>query len=99
MYLPFRPRDEYELLSVLKNLAVEIHRCVDAMVGNVSEKCARIEGGLSARQMKSIRKAAALWPRLNDDLLGILERGVIDLFGCCQVIKIKEYDMFAILGM
>ena len=88
--LPFRPRDEYELLSVLKNLAAEIGRCVDAMVGNVSEKCARIEGGLlSSRQMNSLRKAAALWPRLNDDLLGILERGVIDLFDRYQVGRLR----------
>ena len=71
----------------MKKLAVEIHRCVEAMVGNVSDKCGRIEGGLSSRQMNSLRKAAALWPRLIDDLLGILERGVIDLFDRYQVIE------------
>ena len=83
--LSLRPRDEYELLSVLKNLAVMIRRCVAAMVENVREKCFRIEGGLSSRQMNSLRKAAVLWASLNDDLLVILEHGVIDLFNCYQV--------------
>ena len=55
------------------------------MVENVREKCFRIEGGLSSRQMNSLRKAAVLWASLNDDLLVILEHGVIDLFNCYQV--------------
>ena len=78
-----RPRDEYALLSVLNNITREIRRCVDAMVANVRERCAR-PGELSARQANSLRRAALLWPKLNGDLLDILERGVIELFARCQ---------------
>ena len=70
---------------MLKNLAVMIRRCVAAMVENVREKCFRIEGGLSSRQMNSLRKAAVLWASLHDDLLVILEHGVVDLFTHYQV--------------
>ena len=55
------------------------------MVENVREKCFRIEGGLSSRQLSTLRKAALLWTSLNDDLLVILEHGVIDLFTRYQV--------------
>ena len=55
------------------------------MVENVREKCFRIEGGLSSRQMNSLRKAAVLWASLHDDLLVILENGVVDLFTHYQV--------------